>query len=74
MTSIAATLTASQTNAVLTTADSIRQAAINTLKPSGFTFIANFDGTRNDVNNVELSGSRYSTNVAAIYTAIQEAN
>ena len=35
--------------------------------PRPFIFLAAFDGTNNDKNNVALSGSPYQTNVASIY-------
>ncbi len=35
--------------------------------PGKFVFIANFDGTNNDRNNLSLSGSPYQTNVANLF-------
>jgi hypothetical protein len=37
------------------------------ITPPKFVFLAAFDGTNNDKNNVPLSGSPYQTNVANIY-------
>ena len=40
--------------------------------PRPFVFLAAFDGTNNDKNNVALSGSPYQTNVANIYDQAKE--
>jgi hypothetical protein len=74
MTVVVADLNTSQTNAVLSTADTIKQAATSAAQTSGFTFVANFDGTRNSLRDPSLSGNPYSTNVGAIHTAIAAAN
>ena len=54
-----ADLNANQTNTVLSTADDIKLAAASVAKPNSFTFVANFDGTRNSLRDPSLSGTRF---------------
>ncbi|MGB7815549.1 MAG: hypothetical protein WBL28_04275 [Methylotenera sp.] len=65
---IAGELSESQTLRALGQAKAIAEAAdVGAIKKEQFVFFAAFDGTRNDMGDVELSGNPEDTNVAQLY-------
>lgn len=75
---VAGELDEKQTQIAYTQAKTIADAAnISAVNDSQFVFFAAFDGTRNDMKNVALSGNALDTNVAQLYNQarkIVEAN
>jgi hypothetical protein len=65
---IAGELNEAQTERVLAQAQAIAEAAeTSAIKKEQFVFFAAFDGTRNDMRDIELSGNPEGTNVAELY-------
>lgn len=65
---IAGELNEAQTGRALAQAQAIAEAAeTGAIKKEQFVFFAAFDGTRNDMRDIELSGNPEDTNVAELY-------
>ena len=74
MTIVVKPLTLAEIQTATFLANRIAGAATPTVTSNQFVFFAAFDGTRNDRNNLPLSGVPLSTNAAQLETQIFEAN
>jgi multidrug efflux pump subunit AcrA (membrane-fusion protein) len=64
--SIATNLTPNQVLATQNVASQMAASSVNTLSTTGFVYVATFDGTNNNKNNLSLSATTQSTNVGVI--------
>ena len=74
MTITVKTLSPSEIQSAILQSNQITNAAVATVTGNQFVFFAAFDGTRNDRNNLALSGDPKSTNVAQIFEQVRDGN
>jgi hypothetical protein len=73
MTTIAGILNEAQTEQVLQRAEAVANTAqAEAIKKNQFVFFAAFDGTRNDMKDIALSGNSQDTNVARLYDQVDK--
>ncbi len=72
--SVSGTLNAQELATTRSESSALGAAAQVTVQPGQFVFFAAFDGTNNDRNNLKLSGTSQSTNVAQLEEQLAQQN
>ena len=74
MTITVKTLSPSEIQSAVLQSNQIASAATRTVTSNQFVFFAAFDGTRNDLDSLPLSGLSLSTNAAQLYKQMRDGN